>query len=551
MPIIPNYEEQANTLSSSPGVANVQVNRFGADLDQLKNIGGQAVKLGVDLARARKQSMDADVVAEKQTERMSQIDKLAEDLKNDFDPSGEQSNAEIFRERSAEMMQEDLDGMPSGTAQKMYQERMDQVLGNKYKKLVSYESEERVKTKELRFDRRVNDYSQQIQSLPTIEGVFERLRALDQDLNANGGALGAIAEAKKPMLFQKGGRSIVTSYYKGLADNAVEVAANLDPNNPGMSGQDAAKMIAKGRAELSSLPPELRGLLSGDDVDALNNKFDTAERQIKTMHDYNDSQAKKIKKEESDKERIRMVENIETGKASMAEIFKNDKLDPADKEGLINRMKAKAREEQKPNAKALSDVIQRITDEESPDRITSDKQILSLYYSGALTEPQYRRAMDYWNGKFTVEGQQQNSQMKALLSAARRDLSRDTMGNPDPIGGQNIARFNDMAMKKIEEYKKAGKPLDELFDQNSSQSLYKQINGYRKTFQQTMQETMDANAARASTAATPPALTLADDEIRVVGPGGRTGKMKRSAYERANQAFALQNPGKTKYVEIK
>jgi hypothetical protein len=484
MPTIPDLAQRNNEYPDAPPAIDVNPAQFGRDAAAMANLGGDVAQFGNKLIAARKAAMESDVVANAKTEDTIQLDKDVDELKKTWNPNNPESAAEGLREKMNGLMQNRMKAMPTGDAQRMYRDRMTATMESKYLDTLKWENQSRAAFQLENLAVRTDKASAEVYNSPNLAATIEHLKDLDLDIKSKAGISLEVADA--PVIYNKLGGNLAKSYFSGIAESAVE-----------MSPDRRIEAIREGRKTLKNLPPELKPLLSGEDIRVLEGRFDAAEREGKVNDAYIKDLEKQALAERRDKEQNQILTDIFEGRGSVKNILRSN-LDPDKKQTMLGVLKARLNEPKVPNQNALRGVVERIYAEPGdPRKITSEDQVLKLYTKGDLTWTQKNQALGELRNLGKVGGQVETDLKRQLMKQAESKLAKpNAMGMVDPDGQENLAKFTSFMLSEIEAAKKAGKPVRDLLDANSPSYLGKAIANYQKTPQQIMKSQVEQMKAQ-------------------------------------------------------
>lgn len=129
--------------------------------------------------------------------------------------------------------------------------------------------------------------------------------------------------------------------------------------------------------------------------------------------------------------------------------------------------------------------------EGDPKKINSEAE-LNDYLGNGLDYGDLNKLRQEMAGTKTEKGRIENSFRKQLFDIAKGQLTKSNplVGVADPQGDENLLLFQQFAYEQMEEHKKAGKPLKDLFDPTSKDYLGKYIQNYKRTPQEIMRAQM-------------------------------------------------------------
>lgn len=533
MPTIPDLAQRNNEYPDAPPATDINPAQFGRDAAAMAAFGGEVAQFGNKLVAARKQAMESDAVANAKTEDTIALDKEVDQIKLTHDPNSAESAAEGLRSRMNEMMEKRIKQMPTGDAQRMYRDRMSATMESRYLETLRWENQSRARIQLENLGVRADKSSSDILNNPTLPRTVEHIKDFEMDLQSKAGV--SVEAADVPIIMNKAGGRLASSFYNGLAAQA-EAA----------SPEKRMEILQMGRAMLKNPPPELAPYLSGEDIRVLEGRFDTAEREGRENDRYMEQLERKAKEERAGKTMEVIQQNIYEGKSSRKQILSNPDLNYSQKKDLLGVLEARLREPKSPNQDALREVVGRIyADNDDPMKIRSEQQVNHLYVKGKLTWEQKSKAIGELRNMSSVGGQVESEMKRQLLRVAEAELAKpDSRGIVDPDGKENLAKFTSFMLTEIEKRKEEGKPIRELLDANNPNSLYKQLQSYKKTPQQVMKSTVEKLKNQAAAPKPPEAPK---GMVEVISPSGQRGFIPEANLQKAlnaKQPYRLARPSK-------
>jgi len=162
-----------------------------------------------------------------------------------------------------------------------------------------------------------------------------------------------------------------------------------------------------------------------------------------------------------------------------------------------------------------------------PNKITDESQLNDFLGSGLSYEDLNKLRAEVAGSK-TEKGRVENTYRKQLFEIAKGRLTKSNSltGIKDPDGDESLLMFQRFAYEKIDETRKAGKPLSELFNPNSSEYLGQHIQSYQRTPQEIMKAQM-----RQLQSTRPQTLTRTMQNPSPLNPSATSPKPARKAGE--------------------
>lgn len=200
--------------------------------------------------------------------------------------------------------------------------------------------------------------------------------------------------------------------------------------------------------------------------------------------------AKKAAQEDTQKQFLDMLEKDEL----TWEMISKSNLDgfgSGSREQFRQMMKAKAERPPKTDPATFRALYERINlPDGDPKKITSEAELNEYVIRGSLQYDDLNNLRDEIQGTKTTEGKNIIAMKKKVMDAAEAALVKknNLTGISDPIGEENMLRFQSLFFAQYKELKKAGKSDIELLDPDSKDYLGKHIVSFRRTPQQQMQD---------------------------------------------------------------
>lgn len=510
MPTISRFEETKGILPEAPAATDVNPERFGRDSAAMAQIGGQIGEFGSRLMQVRKRAMESDAIASAQSDATLKISAMEDEERMGFQsqvaadgsvvsPHG--SMADSIKGKMEGLIQEHLKGMPTSDAQAEYRQRMQPYLDKTYLQNLDWENKERAKSYLGNIQKRSNLATQDIYKKPSLLSTMNHLEGLRQDINAKAGTVLERGDAEK--VYQATAKEYAGAMFGGLAD----------------SGRP--EDIQKGRQLLKDLPPQLAEVLDDKDIRTIEKGFDAAEKVAKQQLEIDLQVEKRAQIERNNVAKNETLTSIYEGKATVRGILKNPNLDAEDKQRMIGILDARSKESEIPDPRNLRDVAKRMTlPPEDPDYIGNENQVMDLYVNGKLTWDQKTKALNELKRANSSEGQVEVEQRKLLFKRSEEILVRDNM-DKDAI--ENHAKFFSQALQELDAAKNDPKATAELLDPNSSKSLWKKINNFKKTPQQALNANAERVRAQSLQRQGITKIEQPKGTVRVLNPSGKAG----------------------------
>lgn len=271
MPVIPAEYVGNNAFPDRPPQAEINPEAYGKDASALANLGGEIGDIGSRLLSARKTAMENDMVANAQSDDSTWLPKTVEGLRRQFaktNPDGSQmvnpdgslaydptGFADALKEQMDQRVNDNVDSMPTGTAQRMYRDRTQHMFNSAYAGAYDWENRTRVETMQNNIELRAqNDANNIVNSVQPYQDTMMALDRLRVDVNTAAGPDGILAPDSAEKIYRSKAKSTVDAMFAAYAKNPGMAQEGLDlinhisdpaiasTGNPGGSKDDAQKI---------------------------------------------------------------------------------------------------------------------------------------------------------------------------------------------------------------------------------------------------------------------------------------------------------------------
>lgn len=280
-----------------------------------------------------------------------------------------------------------------------------------------------------------------------------------------------------------------------LAKSAVRGWIRLDP-------EGAKAQLEQGKWD-GKVDGDLKHQLFGEASQAIRAKEIDQERQV--------VQAKKARDEYLNVLQGKFLEKLAKGSLTVQDVLRSDleSFGSGSKQQFMNLLEAETKEggNIKTDPAVWSDTFKRIHAKDGdPNKITNEADLNDLVIQKKLSFEDLNRFRGEMAGRKTMQGQMESTVKKQFLDMAEKQISKANpmMGIADPIGAENAYKFHFYVEQKLEEQKKAGKPIQDLFNPNSPQYLGHEIGRYQRSVEEIMG---DISKPRGTNGAVPPTPT--------------------------------------------
>lgn len=508
----------------------------------MADFGGEVTNFGNRLVQARKQAEDQDAVSKALTDDTIEFSKMETEEQNagagpvnrGWSVRGEEpiSRSDNLRKRMTDRYNAQAKLMPSEEARRKYQQVSENQIAETYARSLKWEARKKAEGYLDGVWERGNKLALQQLQAPSIDSTIASLDVLKTDIDGNTGTV--LPADAAPDVYNKLGSNVVKNYFTGLADSSVE-----------MSPEKRMAVLAQGREMLKNPPKEFAQFLDATDIQALERKLDSAEREGKQHDAYREQLEKKALEESRERTQNALLNDIYNGKGSIKNILRSN-LDPDKKQQMIGILERRLKEPKVASDENLRSVVSRIhADAEDPAAITSEAQIKAEYISGKLTWEQMQRAEREFQDRLTLPGQVQAEMKKRMFREVDALYSR-----ADPEMSQAMsAKFTSYALQELEEAQKRGESTRELLDANSPKYLGRRAQTFLRDPKEVFKGTVNKLKARA--AAKKGEIVVPDGRVLMINPAGQMGHVPAAKVEeKKKQGFKLANEEKpTKAAE--
>jgi hypothetical protein len=223
MPTIPSLAEQNNQYPDSPTSTDVGPTRFGRDAAAMSALGGDIAQFGNKLITARKQAEETDAVMKTNFEDIRWRAETEEKVRQEFyinNPDGtisfnEQGFSERLRLMSEERVKGNMEKMPTGDAQRMYQARSGKMFTDAYASDLQWENVEKAKVYAQNANQVMNAATIQIGTTPNMFVLSEALENAGNWINKSTAA--PVNGKQKSELYRSKGKEMTYAFFDGLS----------------------------------------------------------------------------------------------------------------------------------------------------------------------------------------------------------------------------------------------------------------------------------------------------------------------------------------------
>lgn len=223
MPTIPSSPERSGEYPDAPPAVDVNPARFGRDAAAMASLGGDIAQFGNRLMTARKQAEESDAVMKANQDDIRWRAETEEKVRQEFyinNPDGtvsfnEQGFADRLKLLSDERVKTNMDAMPTGDAQRMYQARSGQMFTNAYASDLAWENVEKAKVYAQNVDQVTNGAIIQVGTTPNMFTLSESLENLGGWINMSTAA--PVNGKQKSELYRSKGKEMTYAFFDGLS----------------------------------------------------------------------------------------------------------------------------------------------------------------------------------------------------------------------------------------------------------------------------------------------------------------------------------------------
>lgn len=308
-------------------------------------------------------------------------------------------------------------------------------------------------------------------------------------------------------------------------ENAIDA---IIQSNPNLKGAEAAKVrdgllqklqeetvkaawVGKAEAnpdaalkELSEMKPDdpTAKYMNSREIDQIVRYAKMQQRQSRVYDAYEKAANKALQKENIEAAKNEYIERVTSddpkvrAQVTRSKIGSDDRLDTAAKENLLNLFERYNKPEPPSRVSAANAATAFEDMRRSPDdplRIKDMHDLDQRYINGDFTKEDYKFLRGEME-KRDIDGNPVQVMQKALLDSVKPALTKATPFTPaDPIGASQYFSYTQFVRSKVDEYRKAGKPVSDLFDPGKPDYLGRQevIDKFSHSMQDTVQYMMD------------------------------------------------------------
>lgn len=139
----------------------------------------------------------------------------------------------------------------------------------------------------------------------------------------------------------------------------------------------------------------------------------------------------------------------------------------------------------------------------SPGKIANENQLNAYVSSGRLSIEDLNKLRNEVQGNNTSEGESEGLLKKGLFEVAKNTLTRSNplLGIQDPIGEENLQRFNAWFLGEYQKQRESGKTPQQLLSPDSPDYLGKRLSSYVRSPQQILQDAIGSASQAPATKA--------------------------------------------------
>lgn len=241
MPVIQSYQETRGTLPDAPASTDVNPERFGRDAAALQQLGGAIGDFGSKLMQVRKRAEEADAISERRSQTSEWKANEETNLRLQFQKKDENGNPVIgpdgaamydvqgfsteLKSRLDKRMQEDLESMPTGDAQRSYQAAVQPEFDRTYVGALQWENVTRARNYDKNTAIRVSSKANFLINNPSLDNTREAIDELRDDINNQVGVTKTAEEGQD--LYRAGAKTYVDALFRGYAQSPVKAQEGL------------------------------------------------------------------------------------------------------------------------------------------------------------------------------------------------------------------------------------------------------------------------------------------------------------------------------------
>lgn len=310
------------------------------------------------------------------------------------------------------------------------------------------------------FQIELNSYSTSVRADPTA-----------YESNLNGLLAGLNARVKSGALPRETALKLETASRAQLAKNTVQGWIEKDP-------AFAKKQLDSGKWD-TQFDADVKQQMYGQ-VDA---EVRGREAEAARMR----AEQERLKKEAQQQTQNQFLDKMQKGTLTWKEVSASnlDAFGSGSKEQFVQLMKARAEKPMKTDPRVFRDILDRIhAPETNPKRISDDNEITSYAIKGLLDVSDLKFLRDEFQGRGTTQGRIEADAEHAFLEGQKGGITKSALGALDVAGDQKFYEFKLFVMKQRDAQRKAGKPVEDLFNPKKPEYL----GNYVRQFTPTLQE---------------------------------------------------------------
>lgn len=176
----------------------------------------------------------------------------------------------------------------------------------------------------------------------------------------------------------------------------------------------------------------------------------------------------------------------------------NSNLDSSQQLHFLRLNKARLEDKGQETQGAMAvDLFHRIyANEDDPNKITDEHQLYPYYENKTLSYRDLQNLRGELSGSKSIQGKMEGKLISDFLASQKSSItnSNPLLGKTDNIGDVKYGEFRMAVQHRVEEQRKAGKPIGDLFDQSKPGNLYQMTPSFQRSMDQQMKDLRDSTS---------------------------------------------------------
>jgi hypothetical protein len=210
-----------------------------------------------------------------------------------------------------------------------------------------------------------------------------------------------------------------------------------------------------------------------------------------------DQRALALQKQQQEEAQKAFLARMQSGQLTPQDVLRSN-LSPfgsGSKDEFLNMLKAHGGASGKSDPQTFNELFTRIhLPSGSAGKITNENELNDYMSKNLLSIEDLQKLRNEVQGNNTTEGDSEAQLKKGLFEVAKNALTRSNplLGIQDPIGEENLLRFNSWFLGEYQRQRQTGKTPQQLLSPDSPDYLGRRLQSYVRSPQQIIQDTLES-----------------------------------------------------------